>query len=403
MRTDGIGFAVCFTAVFTGIVSLQSCFAKSNTDDKNREIQFRKTVLWTGFLSEGVAVADFNNDGIMDIISGPKWFEGPDWKSHDVYKEEQVFVANRDYSNSMLNFSIDVDQDGWVDYIRVDFPGKEIWWFENPKNSGEYWERHTICLYNGNESPLFVDVDGDGREDIVCGDSGTGEMVWYRAPTKPGEKEWRRYVIGGHDSPGTVVFSHGLGLGDINGDGRNDVMIKSGWWEAPENVFQSPWKFHEANLGDDCAQMYVMDVNGDGLADVISSSAHRFGIWWHEQGVDNAGNPTWTTHDIESAKGFSQNHSLYMADINGDGYPDLVSGMRYFAHMGRDPGEQNDPVIFWLEFVPGNQPTWVPHIMDNDSGAGLNTVVIDVNGDGLLDIVAANKKGIFYFEQHAAK
>ena len=378
------------------------CMGQVAVRKDGADVKFKKTVLTTDFISEGVAVGDFNNDGFVDIVSGAKWFQGPDWINvHDIYQEDQVFDGTKGYSNSMLNFTIDVDQDGWMDYIRVDFPGKEIFWYENPKNSGEHWKEHVICLYNGNESPLFVDVDGDGRLDLLCADSKSNEMVWYRCPEKVGDKQWRRYVIGGEGSPGTQIFSHGLGFGDINGDGRKDVMIIEGWWEAPENPYQSHWTYHKANLGEHAAQMYVMDANGDGLPDVISSSAHRFGMWWHEQGRDDQGSPTWKTHEIEPAMGFSQTHALSLVDINGDGHLDLVSGMRYFAHMGNDPGEQNDPVIFWLEFIPGDRPTWVPRIIDNDSGVGLNNVVEDVNGDGLLDIVIANKKGVFYFEQLA--
>src|SRR5690606_16423456 len=368
-----------------------------NGEDVASEITFKKTVLTTEFISEGVAVGDVNNDGVMDIIAGARWFEGPDWTAHDIYPEDRVFDGTKGYSNSMLNFTIDVDQDGWTDYIRVDFPGKEIWWYENPAGGDGYWKEHIICLYNGNESPLFVDVDGDGRKDILCADSKSKEMVWYRCPWNEGDKQWRRYVIGADGSPGTNIFSHGLGFGDVNGDGRNDVLITEGWWEAPQTPYESPWKFHPADLGEAAAQMYVLDVNQDGLPDVVSSSAHQFGMWWHEQGRDTNGNATWTTHEISHE--YSQTHALSLVDMDGDGDLDLLTGMRYFAHMGKDRGEQREPTIFWMEFTPGTQPKWQLHVIDTDSGVGLNNVVEDVNGDSLLDIVVANKKGVFYFEQ----
>ena len=397
MKTKTIGQTYLFFVALA--VFIVACGEQVRQEKSGEDVQFKKTTLTPEFISEGVAVADVNNDGVMDIIAGAKWFEGPDWIPHDIYQESAIFSVDSGYSNSMLNFAVDVNQDGWMDYIRVDFPGKEIWWYENPQNQQGYWKQHVISEIQSNESPAFVDIDGDGRPDILCGDPNTNEMVWFRCPSEEGDTEWVRYVISEEGVPGTEIFSHGLGFGDINGDGRGDVIIKDGWWEGPADPTQPQWTFHEADLGENCAQMYVMDVNDDGYPDVVSSSAHGFGIWWHEQGRDSEGNVTWQTHEITND--FSQNHALSLVDINGDGNLDLLSGMRYFAHFGNDPGELNDPVIFWLEFVPGETPTWIPYIIDNDSGAGLNNEVVDVNDDGLLDIVVANKKGVFYFERVA--
>ncbi|RQP16809.1 MAG: VCBS repeat-containing protein [Parapedobacter sp.] len=374
--------------------------AVSQGKGNGNTVTFKKHVLTTAFISEGVAAADVNRDGTVDIIAGAKWFEGPDWKKvHDIYPEDQVFDGTTGYSNSMLNFTIDVDQDGWVDYIRVDFPGKEVWWYQNPGTGGGFWKQHTLAKTASNESPAFVDMDGDGRTDILCGDPHTGEMVWFRCPSTQGDTTWTRHTISEPKMPGTEIFSHGLGFGDLNGDGRSDVIIKEGWWEAPMDPTQPGWAFHPAELGLNAAQMYVMDVNGDGYPDVISSSAHRFGMWWYEQGRDAGGKTTWKLHEINSD--YSQTHALSLVDLDGDGDLDLVSGMRYFAHQGHDPGESNDPTIFWLEFEAGEKPTWALHVIDNDSGVGLNNVVQDMNGDGLPDIAIANKKGVFYFERIA--
>jgi hypothetical protein len=175
------------------------------------------------------------------------------------------------------------------------------------------------------------------------------------------------------------------------------VLIKDGWWEGPSNPKQPNWVFHKADLGPDCSQMYVMDVNGDGEADVISASAHNYGIWWHEQDKNKQGNIVWELHEI--SKAFSQSHALTFSDINGDGNTDLVTGKRYFAHNGHDPGANESAVLYWFEFMPGKKPAWMPHKIDDNSGVGLQVIVQDMNNDKLPDIIVANKKGVFYFER----
>ena len=192
--------------------------------------------------------------------------------------------------------------------------------------------------------------------------------------------------------PRHTPVTHGLGWGDMNKDGRNDVIIKNGWWESPLNVKDPDWKFHETALGEDCANMFVLDADKDGDQDVVSSSAHRYGIWWHEQT-----NQGWVTHEISRL--FSQSHALAFADINSDGNPDLISGKRYLAHIEGDPGTHDPSVLYWYEFVPGKNPQWIPHLVDDNSGVGNNFQAEDINGDKLVDIIISNKKGVFFFEQ----
>lgn len=362
-------------------------------------MQFKKHTLTREFISEGVAVGDVNKDREIDIIAGAYWFEAPDWKRHEIVPGK-TFNPAKEYSNSCHNFSMDVNQDGWVDLIVIGFPGSSAIWYENPKNKEVHWEKHIIdeSVGVGNESPAFVDVDRDGRTDLLCADSKNKQMIWLRAPKAKGATEWEKFTISEKDAPGTDIFSHGLGLGDINNDGRPDVIIKDGWWEAPTDPKQPNWSFQAADLGEDCSHMHVLDVNGDGNNDVISASAHKYGIWWHEQAKDGRGGVTWKCHEI--SKAFSQTHASAMPDLNGDGHPDLVTGKRYFAHNDTDidPGTHELAVLYWFEFQPGKEPLWKAHEIDDDSGAGLNIVTQDITKDGLIDIVIANKKGVFLFE-----
>ncbi len=363
------------------------------------QVQFKKHTLTNDFISEGVAVGDVNRDGKLDVLAGLYWFEAPNWNRHEI-APGKTYNPAKEYSTSFLNYSMDVDQDGWMDQVIIGYPGTPAVWYENPKNKEGYWKMHTIMDVGvGNESASFVDMNGDGRIDILGADVTAKQLVWLSPPVKKGDTTWTRFPIGAPNSPGTDRYSHGIGLGDINGDGKKDVIIKEGWWEAPVDKKQPNWDFHSANFGESCSQMYAYDVNGDGQNDVISSSAHHYGIWWHEQVLDAQKNVTWKLHEI--SKAFSQTHGLALADMNGDGKPDLITGKRFWAHndTNTDPGAHDPAVIYWYECKPGKEPVWIPHLIDDNSGAGLHVVIQDINKNKLPDIVIANKKGVFIFEQ----
>lgn len=389
--------------VFLGFFLISPEAKSQNPDADSREVQFVKHTLTTDFISEGVAVADINQDGKLDIVAGAYWFEAPSWTRHEI-AQGRKYSPTTEFSNSFLNFCMDVNQDGWPDVIRIGLPGEEAVWYENPQNKPGLWKMHPLLQNAGNESPTMVDVDGDGRADILCNDPVAKQMIWLKSPSVKGDTLWRRYVIASGDNlplhkniAGINRYTHGLGWIDMNGDGRPDVVITKGWWETPKDRTQTNWTFHPADLGEDCSQIYGMDLKGDGKTELISASAHDYGIWWHERASDSTCGFMWVHHSIFN--GFSQSHGLALADINADGNPDLITGKRYFAHNGHDPGAFEPAVLYWFEFKPGKEPTWIPHLIDNNSGVGLQVVARDINGDGLVDIVVANKKGVFFFEQ----
>lgn len=379
-----MNYLTCIAILANTLVATLSCFAQQN-------VQFKKHVLTTDFVSEGVATGDVNKDGKTDVLAGCYWFEAPDWKKHELAKE-QIFKV-KEYSYSFMNFSLDVNRDGWIDLVRFGHPGTAATWYENPKNKPGHWKEHALYHSVGNESPDFYDIDGDGSSDLLCADSKNKKVVWVSLPKNKKDTLWQEHIISSDSVMGTHQYTHGLGYGDVNLDGRKDVVIKDGWWEAPKDRKQTDWKFHKADLGEECAQMFVLDLDQDGDQDVISSSAHDYGIWWHEQ-VDPS---TWKEHLI--SKDFSQTHGMVMTDINGDGHPDLITGKRYYAHNGGDPGAEEPAVLYWFEYVPGKEPKWIPHQVDDSSGAGLNSVVEDINKDKLKDIIIGSKKGVYVFER----
>jgi hypothetical protein len=366
------------------------------------KIKWKRTELDNKFRSEGVAVGDFNRDGKTDIAAGDVWYAAPDWKMNLIREKAPEFDP-KNYSNSFCNFTDDLNHDGWVDLIVVDFPGAPTRWFENPQNKESPWKAHVCVDVTNNESPQYLDLDGDGKRELLFATSPDPKQAdspaRYIAVARPvashPDAPWTIQKISAAAAPGTNRFSHGIGAGDISGDGKLDILVRQGWWEAPAAPSAgAEWKFHAAPLGEDCAQMYVYDFDGDKDADVLSTAAHRLGIWWHERTDDG-----WRTNKISDA--CSQTHALEFKDINEDGLPDFITGKRWWAHGPKgDVDPDSPPVLLWFELTrQDGKPVWKEHEIDHNSGVGTQFEVADVNGDKLLDVVIANKRGVFYFEQ----
>lgn len=376
-------------------------------------ITWKKTVLDTKFRSEGATIADVNRDGKMDILTGEVWYEAPNWTPHEIRP------SKRDYGNGIAGYcesfacwGDDVNGDGWPDLIVIGFPGAPCFWYENPKGQPGHWKEHVIWHSACNETPIYTDLFGKGKKVLVMGwqpkgKENQGQMAWF-TPGKDPNQLWEMHPISeasapGKEIPGTQKFSHGLGVTDLNGDGRLDVVCTGGWWEQPAVDDGKPWKFHPAKLGEACADMFAYDVDGDGKKDIISSSAHKYGIWWLKQ-RSGGENPTFEKNELFKNL-LSETHALHFVDINGDGLPDLVTGKRWWSHGKNEPGSDMPSVVLWFENQKGKDgmTRFIPHQVDNNSGIGVQFTVGDVNGDGLPDIVTANKKGVFLFEQVRGK
>jgi hypothetical protein len=369
---------------------------------------FRKITLSTEFYCEGATIGDFNGDDVMDVVAGPRFYAGPDFDAPTAIYDGPV--ANvRSYSDNFFAFTRDLSGDGWDDVFFVGFPGRSAYWYENPGESGAGWLRYDVVTAVGNESPDYTDITGDGEPELVFIEMVT-EMTGrygYAGPGADPREPWVFHPL----SPIAPYshFTHGMGTGDVNGDGRIDLLEVTGFWTQPASLDGDPlWQKVEQLFGGlyGGGQMAADDVDGDGDADVIATlAAHDYGLSWFE----NDGG-TFVEHNIVPATVptgtdvvMHEPHALTLADINGDGLTDIVTGERFWGHappegegdLMADPGR-----LYWFEARrQGGAVTFVPHLVDDLSGVGTQVVAADANDDDLLDIVVANKKGAFLFLQ----
>jgi hypothetical protein len=389
------------------------CVEAMQAESRPADIAFRTQMIDPGY-SETVAVADINRDGKLDLISAENWYEAPDWKKHKLREIDY----NHGYIDNFSDLPVDVDGDGWVDIIQFSYFAHNIVWLKNPGKTGGPWKVTEIDKSGPTEFAFLVDLNNDGKslELLPEFDRPNVPAAWFELNAG----KWVKHTVSQRS------YGHGIGVGDVNGDGRNDILTPKGWLEAPANLqAKGDWIFHPTNWGAkpiapagpskgatggpaipekqvQFGYMYWLDINGDGRMDLLTGMAHDYGLAWYEQKADGS----WAQHVIDAS--WSQAHASVLVDLNADGQPDLVTGKRYFAHNGNDPGEREPIGIYWYEWrklsSSGNAARrsedggveWIRHIVDYGGrmGGGVQTVVADIDGDGDLDIVSAGKAGL---------
>jgi hypothetical protein len=402
------------------------------------------------------AVLDVNKDGKLDIASGGFWYEAPTWKKHFLREVETIRGRYDDYSN----LEMDVNADGWTDLVSVNYRSASIFWIEHPgeairTNPDLPWKKHLVDNPGPMETGRLYDIDGDGKLDILP--NGTTFAAWYELVLDKGTGD-RGQGTGGatagssssasprfvkHDLP-IEIAGHGVGFGDINGDGRGDIVGPHGWLEAPEDRRSGRWIYHQDwDLTRDASiPILVHDVDSDGDNDLVWGRGHRYGLYWlenggslegsgfsvqgsakSEQGTGDKGqgtgdrgqqtvdpesairNPqsaiTWTWRAIDTS--WAQPHSIFLADLDGDKKPELVAGKRYMGHEGKDPGEYDLLCAYYYSFDP-KLKTWARSeiYFDHRAGFGLDPRAADIDGDGDIDLVAADRCSLCLLENVAS-
>ncbi len=368
--------------------------------------KFERLQLSDEYFAEGAGTGDFNHDGEQDVVCGPFWWEGPDFKAKHQFYDGHAFPNDSGYADNFFSYGHDINGDGWSDVLRLGFPGTPAYWYENPQGKEGDWTRHEVIAAVDNESPEFTDINGDERPDIICSMAGRLGYATFdpKQPTEP----WAFHSI---SDPGPWQrFTHGLGVGDVNGDGRLDMLTSNGWYEQPETLDDSVlWEPHDYKFCPGGSQMFAYDFDGDGDNDVVTSlEAHKWGLSWFENVPGEDGSIDFKPHLIMGEKpednvdgvAFSQLHALAVHDMDGDGIKDIVTGKCYWAHNGHDPGARDPAVLYVFRTMrEGGTARFAAQQLDDGSGVGRQIVISDINDNDRPDIIVANKKGVFVFRQ----
>ena len=359
------------------------------------------------------AVADINRDGVNDVIAGALYFLGPDYTERGELTAARTHNPSNQFSQGMVNFAYDFTGDGWPDILMQDT--RPIYLYVNPRGESRRWDRYNVVPQAMSEIVLLKDIDGDGNPEVLFG--GDGAMEYAKPDPEHPTARWIVHKI----SEKGFMSGHGMGVGDINGDGRNDVVTPRGWWEQPpKGSTQETWTHHPASFGVGGAEMGIYDVNGDGLNDVVTVlNAHGWGLAWFEQKREKDGAISFVKHDIMgnfATKNagdvtFSEPHGATFGDLDGDGIPDLITGKRVFSHLESylDPDPYGPGVLYWYRTVRNPKAEggaeFIPELIHNRSGVGSHLAVVDIDNDGALDIVTSTNRGTFIFwnKMRAAK
>jgi len=388
-------------AVCIVLLSLMASGASPN-GKAGKSLRFTKKHLMVNPY-ESCTVADLNRDGKLDIVYGAYWFEGPDF----VPRSFRPNHVAKEYMRANSDHAYDVDKDGWLDVMAGGWREDGIYWYKNPGNSAKEsgkpwemhqpWEAHLLSKTRGNmEMFALHDFDNDGTPELHSASfrEENPVEVWRFTKGADGAPALEPFVLGVEGG------GHGYAFGDVNGDGREDVLCEVGWYERPAgDPFAKPWKFHsETALPDPSCPFVVRDLNKDGRVDIIFGRAHDVGLyWWEQQAPKPDGTTVWKQHVIDES--WTQAHAISMADLDGDGQEELIAGKCIWAHNGGDPGVGDPPAIYYYSWN-GTTSKFTRHtIAAKGEGIALGRQysVVDLNGDGRLDLTAPSRLGLWVF------
>lgn len=384
-----------------GVAVLATASAQ-RSGQTERTVRFTKKHLFVN-PHENATVADLNRDGHVDIVSGAYWYAGPEFVPR-TYRSNHLA---KEYHRGNSEHVYDVDADGLPDIIVGGWGADGIFWYKNPGNRAaeqgrpwdmhEGWEPRLLTRTRGTmEMFALHDYNGDGIPELHSANYRKNEPleIWRFSKDPQGNAVLVPFVLGAGGG------GHGFAWGDVNGDGREDVLTEIGWYERPDgDPFARPWKLHpETALPHPSCPFVVKDLNKDGRLDIIFGKGHDVGLYWWEQLPSRAdGTTVWKQHVIDES--WSQAHALALADLDGDGEEELIAGKCIWAHSGDDPGAGDPPVIYyyrWQRAASRFTRHTIAGVGDNIA-LGRQYSLVDLNKDKRVDLVAPSELGLWIF------
>jgi hypothetical protein len=367
-----------FLCALTFCISESSLFTRPAPD----EVPFEHVIIEANFEgSDCKGAADINGDGYPDVIAATAhelaWYEYPTWAKHTV-------AYGTNFTTDMQ--VPDVNNDGVPDIVVPDGPRGKLTWFENPRGHGadpatDPWVPHLI----GYQKTTFAhdvqvgDVNGDGKLDVVTRNGSAGRpgntILWLQKSSD----SWVRVELP------TVVSGEGTAIADINRDGRLDVIQNGYWLECPkDDPASGTWIVHEIDRNwPDLVGATVADLNRDGRPDLVLSPAESKGkLAWYEAPPDPV-REKWIEHVIDPDVEFI--HTFKVADVDNDGNLDIVTAEMLGSGYHKEIHSRARVSVYLNR---GDSLHWKQQVVATTGGHNLR--VADLNSDGTVDIISSN-------------
>lgn len=349
-------------------------------------------VIAEGYANQTAVAADFTGDGLPDVIvnaeAKTRLYVAPDWK--EIILSDGIPPRQAIHSEVM-----DVDGDGDPDYIGAVYSPGPIFWLERPADPlHDPWPYHLVDdAVDGTHGLIVGDIDGDGKPDLAANSAQpkgkyAESLVWYKVPPNPRQAErWIRHVFAAGDAPG---LSHYLGLGDVNGDGRTDAASAA---KIPEGGNWFAWWEQPAD-GAGPWKKHVLATGQEGATNILMADINGDGRMdfvatrGHGKGVVWFEAPSFTLHEINPD--LEGPHSLAVGDIDNDGDIDVVTCAKdsYIAAWFENDGKGG----FTTHYINENQAAYDIRLAD-----------MDLDGDLDVLIAGQNSKNVVWYENRVAK